>query len=56
MPFETENIDYNYLMNMKLHETCEITNYFITKVVRGWIYTDRRNSEAPSGVFVPFPD
>ena len=45
--------EFSLINDLMLHEHYETGNYFITRVVGGWIYTDRRNSEAPSGVFVP---
>lgn len=43
------------IYKMKLHEQIHIENHNILKVPGGWIYTDRRNDQAPSGVFVPNP-
>ena len=41
------------LYEMDIHEQIEIENHFILRVPNGWIYTDRRADQAPSGVFVP---
>jgi len=45
--------DFHVLMNMELHEVVEIDSHYIVRVVGGWIYTDRRADNAPSGLFIP---